>query len=180
MALALVVPLAWLGGGHGRRKARRSSRRTPAVVMTTVSPGQGGVGCCAGGWSPVAAYRRPSVSTCVGQQVSSPSCPPARSTTPRDRRRHEHAQSRLQAGDPPPRAHPIKREAMSYGKFVTVAAPFTETVQRMREELSTEGFGVLTEINVTATVAGEARRADGGLRRSGRLQPVPGTHRLRV
>lgn len=41
---------------------------------------------------------------------------------------------------------------MSYGKSITVAAPFTETVQRMREELSTEGFGVLTEINVTATL----------------------------
>lgn len=41
---------------------------------------------------------------------------------------------------------------MSYGKSITVAAPFDETVQRVREELNAEGFGVLTEINVTATL----------------------------
>lgn len=41
---------------------------------------------------------------------------------------------------------------MSYGKSITIAAPFAETVQRVREELSTQGFGVLTEINVTATL----------------------------
>lgn len=35
VALVLVVLLAWLGGGHDRRKARRSPRWTPAVVMTT-------------------------------------------------------------------------------------------------------------------------------------------------
>lgn len=41
---------------------------------------------------------------------------------------------------------------MSYGKSITISAPFAETVQRVREELRAEGFGVLTEINVTATL----------------------------
>lgn len=41
---------------------------------------------------------------------------------------------------------------MAYGKSVTVSAPFTETVQRVRDELKSEGFGVLTEIDVTATL----------------------------
>lgn len=41
---------------------------------------------------------------------------------------------------------------MSYGNSTVVAAPFAEAVQRVRDELSTEGFGVLTEINVTATL----------------------------
>ena len=41
---------------------------------------------------------------------------------------------------------------MSYGSSITVAAPFTDTVERVREELKTEGFGVLTEIDVTSTL----------------------------
>ena len=41
---------------------------------------------------------------------------------------------------------------MSYGTSVTVRAPFAETVARVREVLAGQGFGVLTEIDVTATL----------------------------
>jgi uncharacterized protein (DUF302 family) len=41
---------------------------------------------------------------------------------------------------------------MSYGSAVTVDTPFAETVARVRDELKAEGFGVLTEIDVTATM----------------------------
>ena len=41
---------------------------------------------------------------------------------------------------------------MSYGNSVTVDAPFAKTVARVREELKGEGFGVLTEIDMTATM----------------------------
>jgi len=41
---------------------------------------------------------------------------------------------------------------MSYGTSVTVRAPFAETVTRVREALAGQGFGVLTEIDVAATL----------------------------
>jgi uncharacterized protein (DUF302 family) len=41
---------------------------------------------------------------------------------------------------------------MGYGNSVTVDTPFTETLARVRDELKVEGFGVLTEIDVTATL----------------------------
>lgn len=41
---------------------------------------------------------------------------------------------------------------MSYGTTTTVHAPFVETVARVRDQLAAEGFGVLTEIDVTATL----------------------------
>lgn len=41
---------------------------------------------------------------------------------------------------------------MCYGRSISVGAPFAETVQRVRTELQAEGFGVLTEIDVTATL----------------------------
>jgi uncharacterized protein (DUF302 family) len=41
---------------------------------------------------------------------------------------------------------------MSYGNSITISALFADTVERVRDELKTEGFGVLTEINVTATL----------------------------
>lgn len=41
---------------------------------------------------------------------------------------------------------------MSYGNTVTVKSSFPETARRVREELKAEGFGVLTEINVTDTL----------------------------
>jgi uncharacterized protein (DUF302 family) len=41
---------------------------------------------------------------------------------------------------------------MSYGKTITVDGPYAETVTRVREALAEQGFGVLTEIDVTATM----------------------------
>lgn len=41
---------------------------------------------------------------------------------------------------------------MSYGNSITIDAPFDTTVERVREELRTEGFGVLTEIDMTSTM----------------------------
>lgn len=41
---------------------------------------------------------------------------------------------------------------MSYGTSVTVRAPFADTVSNVREALVRQGFGVLTEIDVTATL----------------------------
>ena len=41
---------------------------------------------------------------------------------------------------------------MSYGTAVTIDAPFPDTLARVRDELAEEGFGVLTEIDVTATM----------------------------
>ncbi|MGB8652203.1 MAG: DUF302 domain-containing protein [Mycobacteriales bacterium] len=41
---------------------------------------------------------------------------------------------------------------MSYGTAVTVDLPFAEAVAKVREALAEQGFGVLTEIDVTATL----------------------------
>jgi uncharacterized protein (DUF302 family) len=41
---------------------------------------------------------------------------------------------------------------VDYGISVTTAAPFAETVQRVRDSLREQGFGVLTEIDVRATM----------------------------
>ena len=41
---------------------------------------------------------------------------------------------------------------MSYGTRVTLDAPFAEAVTRVRAALAAHGFGVLTEIDVTATM----------------------------
>lgn len=41
---------------------------------------------------------------------------------------------------------------MSYGISIRVAAPFAATVQRVRTALADQGFGVLTEIDVRATL----------------------------
>ena len=41
---------------------------------------------------------------------------------------------------------------MSYGTSVTLNVPFAEAVARVRAALATQGFGVLTEIDVTATL----------------------------
>ena len=41
---------------------------------------------------------------------------------------------------------------MSYGTSVTLDIPFTQAVDRVRAALAEQGFGVLTEIDVTATL----------------------------
>jgi uncharacterized protein (DUF302 family) len=41
---------------------------------------------------------------------------------------------------------------VSYGTQVTLGAPFAEVVARVRAALAAQGFGVLTEIDVTATM----------------------------
>jgi uncharacterized protein (DUF302 family) len=41
---------------------------------------------------------------------------------------------------------------VSYGTAITLEAPFGEAVARVRTALAAQGFGVLTEIDVTATV----------------------------
>ena len=42
---------------------------------------------------------------------------------------------------------------MSYGTSVALRIPFADAVDRMRAALKDQGFGVLTEIDVTATMA---------------------------
>ena len=44
------------------------------------------------------------------------------------------------------------QQTTRYGIGVTVRMPYAEAVERIREELSREGFGVLTEIDVKATL----------------------------
>jgi uncharacterized protein (DUF302 family) len=41
---------------------------------------------------------------------------------------------------------------VSYGTQVMLPAPFAEAVERVRAALAAQGFGVLTEIDVTATL----------------------------
>lgn len=41
---------------------------------------------------------------------------------------------------------------MDYGITVRVAAPFSQTVGRVRDALQAQGFGVLTEIDVRSTL----------------------------
>ena len=41
---------------------------------------------------------------------------------------------------------------MSYGTAITLDTPFADAVARVREALAGQGFGVLTEIDVTGTM----------------------------
>ena len=79
--------------------------------------------------------------------------------------------------------YPSPRRAMTYTHTITVPLPWDEAVERTREALAGQGFGILTEIDVRATfeaklgadAAEDARR----LRDPGRLQPGPGQSRPR-
>jgi uncharacterized protein (DUF302 family) len=46
----------------------------------------------------------------------------------------------------------MTQQTSRYGFAVAVALPFERAVERTREELAKEGFGVLTEIDVAATL----------------------------
>lgn len=46
----------------------------------------------------------------------------------------------------------MTKKASAYGMEVTVATPYEQAVERTREALATEGFGVLTEIDVRDTL----------------------------
>ena len=41
---------------------------------------------------------------------------------------------------------------MSYGNSISVSLPFAATIERVRDELKAEGFGVLTEIDIATTL----------------------------
>ena len=47
---------------------------------------------------------------------------------------------------------------MEYGRRIVVDAPFEETVERVRAAFAEEGFGVLTEIDVQATLKAKLDR----------------------
>lgn len=57
-----------------------------------------------------------------------------------------------------------------YGISTTVGLPYEQTVERTREELSKEGFGILSEIDIAATLK---KKLDVDFRpyHPGRLQP---------
>ena len=44
------------------------------------------------------------------------------------------------------------KQTTRYGFATTVAMPYAQALERTREELAKEGFGVLTEIDVAATL----------------------------
>jgi uncharacterized protein (DUF302 family) len=46
----------------------------------------------------------------------------------------------------------MPEETIRYGSKTAVALPYERAVERVREELAKEGFGVLTEIDVKATL----------------------------
>jgi uncharacterized protein (DUF302 family) len=46
----------------------------------------------------------------------------------------------------------MAQQTSSYGIGVEVSLPYEQAVERIREELGKEGFGVLTEIDVKATM----------------------------
>src|SRR5688500_15431401 len=46
----------------------------------------------------------------------------------------------------------MTKQTSSYGFSVTVPLPYEQAVERTREELALEGFGILTEIDVSATL----------------------------
>ncbi|SDQ03086.1 Uncharacterized conserved protein, DUF302 family [Arthrobacter crystallopoietes] len=69
---------------------------------------------------------------------------------------------------------------MTYTLTATVDLPWTEALDRTRDALSAQGFGILTEINVRSTFEAKlgAEAADAvATTSSSRLQPGPGQPR---
>ena len=63
-----------------------------------------------------------------------------------DQFRHNAAQSYDQRSNRP------ERSAMSYALTATVEKPYEQTVAKVREALADQGFGILTEIDIRATL----------------------------
>ena len=63
-----------------------------------------------------------------------------------DQFRHNAAQSDDQRSNRP------ERSAMSYALTATVEKPYEQTVAKVREALADQGFGILTEIDIRATL----------------------------
>ena len=61
-----------------------------------------------------------------------------------------------------------------YAMTKALDAGYDETVEKVKAELKEEGFGVLTHIDVKATLKREARRRLPALRDPRRLQPAAG------
>ena len=47
---------------------------------------------------------------------------------------------------------------MEYGRSIRLRSPFAETAEHVRRSLKDQGFGVLTEIDVKATMAQSSAR----------------------
>ncbi len=66
---------------------------------------------------------------------------------------------------------------MSYGTSVTLDQPFIEVVASVRSALSHQGFGVLTEIDVRATMKAKLDADTGPYLILGACNPSPAHHR---
>src|SRR5690348_12204922 len=92
------------------------------------------------GWQPIGADRT------VTTACSSRSRPAEQSGATRDDLRHPWTDRAVQAEEAD------VEQTTSYEIATTVTAPYDEAVRRTREELAREGFGILCEIDVAATM----------------------------
>ena len=67
----------------------------------------------------------------------------------------DHRRAQAAAERQPPVAVPHRLVELDYGIAVRTAAPFADAVARVREALQAQGFGMLTEIDVQATLRGK-------------------------
>ena len=63
--------------------------------------------------------------------------------------------------------------ATSYTLDATTPLPFADAVERVRTELKTEGFGVLCDIDVQATLHDEARHRSRAVSDTRDVLPAP-------